>query len=117
MAFCGLVMEIGDRVVLTVDGARANRAYWNAVSYAFPPLGVLAGIFSQHPEAGMRGEITDKRPRALGKPGHDYEVMWADKKFKKSGGRRFDWHLSRHLEKDPSDDPLPWEEHEPDKDT
>lgn len=49
-----------------------------------------------------------QRPRAWGRPGHDYEVMWADDNFK--GGCRFDWHLGHHLKSDPSDAPLPWEE-------
>ena len=49
-----------------------------------------------------------RRPRAWGRPGHDYEVQWADDSFKE--GFRFDWHLEHHLKSDPSDAPLPWEE-------
>ncbi len=56
------------------------------------------------PEAGMRGEIVDKKPRAFGQRGYDYEVEWAE-----NAKSRTDWHLRSHLQRDPSDEPLPWD--------
>lgn len=102
-------MEIGDRVVLTPAGAKAHRRFNKATGMLV--FGVvteaLLDFGSNYPEAGMRGEIVDKRPRAWGQPGHDYQVQWVDESFER--GYRFDWHLSCHLKKDTTDDPLPWE--------
>ena len=106
--------EIDDRVVLTAEGARANRHYWNAMCACtgpLAPIGIFAALFSQHAEAGSRGYIRDKRRRAFGRPGFDYEVFfehnWVDDDRPSGEG---EWFLSRHLEKDLSDKPYPWEQ-------
>ena len=106
--------EIDDRVVLTAEGARANRHYWNAMMACTGPLapfGIAVALFSQHAEAGSRGYISNKRRRAFGRPGFDYEVFfehnYVDDGGPQGGG---EWFLSRHLEKDLSNKPYPWEE-------
>jgi hypothetical protein len=99
-------MEVGDRVILTIEGARAHRAYLmahNAIAFG-PFLGAFTAMGMRPPEAGMRGEIVDKKPRAFGQRGYDYEVEWAE-----NAKSRTDWHLRSHLQRDPSDEPLPWD--------
>ena len=104
--------KIEDRVVLTAEGAKAHRHYWNGMMLAAGPLmPITISIRSlvPIPEAGCRGVIRKMSRRSFAK-GWDYEVFW-DYLYKQPGDQFKDgeYHQGCHLIKDLSNEPHPWE--------